>query len=81
MTCSSSSIPRAAACSGGSRSSGGADGVAVGAGGVWVATGTAGQIVHIDPASGRIVGRIDIGPGLREIAVGPHDVWVTRDAI
>ena len=43
--------------------------------------GIAGEVERIDPASGRIVERIEVGPGLREIAVGANGVWVTRDAI
>ena len=59
----------------------GTDGVAVGAGSVWVACAIDGQVMRIDPASGRIVKRIAVGPGLREVAAGPSGVWVTRDAL
>jgi streptogramin lyase len=59
----------------------GTDGVAVGAGSVWVASGIDGRVARIDPASGRIREHIDVGTGLREVAVGPDGVWVTRDAI
>ena len=59
----------------------GADGVAVGAGSVWVACGISGQVGA--PRSGHRPYRRAhrCGLGLREIAAGPHDVWVTRDAI
>ena len=50
-----------------------------GAGAVWVANALDGQVVRIDPATGRIVARIDVGTGLRELAAGPGEVWVTRD--
>ena len=59
----------------------GTDGVAFGAGSVWVASALDGQVARIDPATGRIVARIDVGTGLRELAAGPTDVWVTRDAL
>ena len=59
----------------------GTDGVAVGAGSVWVVSGIDGQVARIDPASGRISQHIDVGSGLREVAVGPGGVWVTRDAV
>jgi hypothetical protein len=48
---------------------------------VWVVAGIAGEVERIDPAICRIVERIDVGPGLREIAVGTDGVWVTRDGI
>ena len=55
--------------------------MAVGAGSVWVVCAIDGQVMRIDPASGRIIKRIAVGPGLREVAAGPSGVWVTRDAL
>jgi YVTN family beta-propeller protein len=49
--------------------------VAVGAGSVWVANGDA-SIVRIDPQSGAVRARIDVGNDPEAIAVGDGAVWV-----
>jgi DNA-binding SARP family transcriptional activator/streptogramin lyase len=48
--------------------------LAVGAGGVWVAVGLH-AVARLDPASGRIVRRIDVGSPPQAVAVGEDAVW------
>jgi len=46
--------------------------VAAGTGGVWVSNRGAPEVAHVDPATDRIVGRIEFPPGTE-----PHGVAVT----
>lgn len=57
----------------------GAVGVAVGEGGVWVASDRAGKdaVIRIDPGSDRIVATIPVGEGVSGVRVGLGAVWVT----
>lgn len=55
--------------------------VAVGAGSVWIAGGTTstGYVLRVDPATRRVVARIPITHGPRDIAVAAGAVWVSND--
>jgi DNA-binding SARP family transcriptional activator/DNA-binding beta-propeller fold protein YncE len=48
--------------------------LAVGLGGVWVTDGSS-RLVRIDPATGRLKERIDVGQRLNGVAVGEGAVW------
>ena len=54
----------------------GISGLAVGLGSVWVTTG---GLTRIDPATGRIVGRLDLGGDCGNVIVAGGAVWVTAD--
>ncbi len=51
-------------------------GLAVGAGGVWVANGDDGTLLHVDPGSHRVVKTIGLGADVDSVAVGFGSVWV-----
>ena len=52
--------------------------LAVGEGAVWVTHGIS-EVSRIDPSTSEVVATIDVGPGVRGIAVGGGRVWVTRE--
>jgi streptogramin lyase len=52
--------------------------MAIGEGSVWVTHGVD-KVSRIDPDSGKLVATIDVGLGVRGIAVGGGSVWVTRE--
>ncbi len=51
-------------------------GLAVGAGGVWVANGDDGTLVRVDPRTRRVVETIGLGADIDYVAVGFGSVWV-----
>ena len=51
-------------------------GVAVGAGGVWVANGASATVSRLDPATGKLVDTIGVGSDVNGVAVGFGYVWV-----
>lgn len=53
-------------------------GLAVGASNVWMLTDTRGTLVRIDPASNRVVARIDVPASSYAVAFGEGAVWVTN---
>lgn len=55
---------------------GSADDIAAGAGGVWVIDTLGGQLIKIDPASGKVSGSVDVPGGPDAVAVGGGAVWV-----
>jgi hypothetical protein len=55
---------------------GNVDGIAAGDDGVWVIDGLTGQLTQIDPASGKIVGSIDVPGSPDAITVGGGSVWL-----
>jgi YVTN family beta-propeller protein len=54
----------------------GPQGIAVGAGSVWVANGLDGTVSRVDPVSGEAVATIEVGGRPDELAVGEGGVWV-----
>ena len=50
--------------------------IAVGSGSVWVSNTSDGTVSRIDPASGRVVATIPVGPNPGAIVVGEGSVWV-----
>jgi streptogramin lyase len=52
--------------------------LAVGEGAVWF-THDISKVSRIDPTTNQVVATIDVGPGVRGIAVGGGRVWVTRE--
>ena len=54
----------------------GGAGVRAGLGGVWVTRPAADEVLHVDPASGKVVATIAVGRGPRFLAVGEGGVWV-----
>jgi branched-chain amino acid transport system substrate-binding protein len=48
--------------------------LAVGLGGVWVTDGSS-RLIRVDPATGRVRGKIDVGQRLNGVAVGAGAVW------
>ena len=54
------------------------DGIAAGAGAVWVANGEDGTVQRIDPATGQPDGPVHVGSGPAGIAVTPGAVWVAN---
>ncbi len=54
-----------------------ADLVAFGLGGVWVTDGFASQLVFVDPASGEVLGRRDVGGWPSDIALSDTSIWLT----
>ena len=57
----------------------GAQGVAVGAGSVWVTHAIDGTVARRDPATGRVLATIRTGGRPGEITVGDGAVWVSVD--
>ena len=57
---------------------GGASGVAVAAGSVWVANELDGTVSRVDPETGRVRAGVPVGNGPRSIAPAPGGVWVTE---
>ena len=55
----------------------GADGVAVGAGAVWIVNSLRGTLVRVDPRNNRVVRTVAVGNTPRAVAVGDGRVWVT----
>ncbi|TMK69311.1 MAG: DUF3040 domain-containing protein, partial [Actinobacteria bacterium] len=53
-------------------------GIAVGAGGVWVADDDDNTVTRIDPATDGVLTTIPVGPGASGIAVGEGAVWVVE---
>src|SRR5579862_9307413 len=53
-------------------------GIAVGAGGVWVADQTSDQLLLIDPGSDQVTQAQEIGGDPAGVAVGAGDVWVAN---
>jgi YVTN family beta-propeller protein len=51
-------------------------GIAIGAGGVWVANGGDGTVTRIDPATNEVVVTITVGGAPVGIAVSGETVWV-----
>jgi streptogramin lyase len=47
-------------------------------GDVWVSVGGADQVVRIDPESGDVVQRLDVGHGPESITAGPRSIWVAN---
>ena len=60
------------------RSGAGADGVAVGAGAVWVTSESSGSVARIDPRTGSVTQTINVGSGPSAVAVGAGAVWVAN---
>lgn len=58
----------------------GPEGVAAGLGSIWVVAQDAGRLLRIDPATRRVVDRIDIGVGARLVTTGEGAVWVSHFA-
>ena len=52
------------------------DGIAAGEGGVFVIDGLSGRLTKIDPASGKIVGSVELAGSPNALAVGGGAVWV-----
>ncbi|MEX2106084.1 MAG: hypothetical protein WD810_04230 [Solirubrobacterales bacterium] len=57
----------------------GISGVAVGAGSVWVSDPPDGEVLRIDPKTGTVVDRIDVGGRPGPIAFGGGRVWIADD--
>ncbi len=55
---------------------GNVDGIAAGAGGVWVIDTLSGRLSEIDPASGKIVGSTDVSGSPDAITAGGGSVWL-----
>jgi DNA-binding SARP family transcriptional activator/streptogramin lyase len=55
--------------------------VAVGAGGVWVASADDGTVSRIDPRTGEVVATIGLGVPASDIAVGAGSVWATSGSL
>jgi YVTN family beta-propeller protein len=53
-------------------------GIAVGAGSVWMMVDTQGALARIDPATGAIVGKVQLPPGSYNPVFSEGRVWVTR---
>ncbi len=53
------------------------NGIAVGAGGVWVSDGTDGTVTRIDPETNEVVQTINVGHSASGVAAGAGGVWVT----
>jgi ABC-type transport system substrate-binding protein/DNA-binding SARP family transcriptional activator len=56
------------------------DGIAVGRDGVWVTSGSTGQLLLIDPHSNQVTQTIEIGGSPGGIALGHGNVWVANGA-
>jgi YVTN family beta-propeller protein len=56
----------------------GADAVAVGTGGIWVANTLDGTVTRIDPETNAVASTIPVGDGPSGIAVAPGSVWVSN---
>ena len=56
----------------------GADGVAVGAGAMWVANKERDQVVRLDPTGPRVTDTLEVGGNPDSVAVGLGRVWVTN---
>lgn len=54
-------------------------GTAVGKGAVWVGVYGTGKLLRLDPASGRVTGRIPVGSWACRVALAGKAAWVTRD--
>jgi serine/threonine-protein kinase len=52
------------------------DGIAAGEGGVFVIDGLSGTLTKIDPASGKVIGSVDLAGSPDALAVGGGEVWV-----
>jgi YVTN family beta-propeller protein len=57
---------------------GGADGIAVGLGYVFVSDGTNDTLLMIDPRTDDLFATVPVGDGPGEVAVGPESVWVAN---
>jgi streptogramin lyase len=53
-------------------------GIAVGAGAVWLMIDTQGSLARIDPATGAVVGKVQLPPGSYNPVFSEGRVWVTR---
>ncbi|MDP9301788.1 MAG: protein kinase [Actinomycetota bacterium] len=60
---------------------GAVDGIAAGAGGVWVIDTLSGRLTEIDPTSGKIVGSIDVSGSPDAITVGGGSVWLLDQGV
>jgi DNA-binding SARP family transcriptional activator/streptogramin lyase len=55
--------------------------IAAGRGRIWVASAAAGSLTEIDAVSGRVLARRDsIDLDGASLALGPHDLWIVREA-
>lgn len=50
--------------------------VPVGEGSVWATAFGTGEVVRIDPATGAVTGRVDVGHGAEGVTAGLGSVWV-----
>jgi YVTN family beta-propeller protein len=55
---------------------GGAEGVSVGLGSIWVANNLGNTVSQVDPATSAVVGTIPVGDGPVAVAAGDGAVWV-----
>jgi DNA-binding beta-propeller fold protein YncE len=55
---------------------GGLSGIAIGAGGVWIAR-QSGGVSRIDPRTNRVVTTIHVGDDLQELIIVGNRIWVT----
>jgi DNA-binding beta-propeller fold protein YncE len=55
-------------------------GVTTGAGSVWLSSPRRGEVLRVDPASGRVTARIDVGGRPGAIVFGGDRVWIADDA-
>jgi YVTN family beta-propeller protein len=56
----------------------GADGVAVGAGMVWIANKHRNEVIRLDPDTRRLAGRTSVGLEPDSLAIGADSIWVTN---
>lgn len=54
-------------------------GIAVGAGGAWVISESEGLLMRMDSHTARLLARIPLAPGLRDVAVAFGSVWITNE--
>jgi streptogramin lyase len=54
-------------------------GMAARGGSLWIGVYETGDLLRLDPSTGRIAARVHVGEWACRIAVGPSAVWVTRD--
>ncbi|HJP65005.1 MAG TPA: hypothetical protein VKA30_01725, partial [Actinomycetota bacterium] len=53
-------------------------GLAIGPDSVWITDHSGGQLIRVDLGSHRVVARIAVGPGPRDVAADKNGVWITR---
>src|SRR5690242_466897 len=56
-------------------------GLATGAGSVWVGGLGSGDVVRVDPASGKVLARVTVGARVFNLAAAPGAIWAVDNAL